>query len=142
VLGALCAAPEWLSRRLHPHPSLVPVRRPGNRWVRLASRAPGVARARRYATAVGARARTQVLRWAEAGVREEQQARGLARLAVEQMFASAMSRVAQSPELKTVIEQQSEGLTTSAMNELRESSARADRMVESVTGRLFGRRPR
>jgi hypothetical protein len=142
VLGALCAAPEWLSHKLHPNPSLVPVRRPGNRWGRLLHRAPGMARARRYAAALGARTRAQLTRWAEVGVREEQVGRELARRATGQIFANAMARVAESPELQQVIEQQSEGLTTSAMNELRESSARADKMVESVAGRLLHRRPR
>ena len=142
VLGALCAAPEWLSHKMHPNPSLVPVRRPGNRWGRLVRRAPGMARARRYAAELGARTRAQLTRWAEVGVREEQVGRDLARRATGQIFASAMARVAESPELQQVIEQQSGGLTTSAMNDLRESSARADKMVESVAGRLLHRRPR
>ena len=142
VLGALCAAPDWLSHKLHPNPSLVPVRRPGNRLGRLVRRAPGMARARRYAAALGARTQAQLARWAEAGVHEEQAGRDLARRATRQIFANVMAQVAESPELQQVIEQQSGGVTTSAMNDLRESSARADKMVESVAGRLLHRRPR
>jgi hypothetical protein len=141
LFGALCTAPDWLSRKLHPNPTLVPVRRPSNRLARLARRMPGVGRAHRYAEAMGARAQAQLGRWAETGAREEQAGRDLARLAVGVMFENAMSRVSQSPELKQVIEEQSQGLTTSAMSELRESSANADRVVESVARRLLGRRP-
>jgi hypothetical protein len=142
VLGALCAAPEWLSHKLHPNPSLVPVRRPGNRLGRLVRRAPGMAWAERHAAELGALTRAQLARWAELGVREEQVGRDLARRATGQIFANAMAKVADSPELQQVIEQQSGGLTASAMNDLRESSARADRMVESVAGRLLHRRSR
>ncbi len=53
LLGALCTAPDWLSRKLHPNPTLVPVRRPSNRLTRLARRMPGVRRAHRYAEAMG-----------------------------------------------------------------------------------------
>jgi hypothetical protein len=141
LLGALCTAPDWLSRKLHPHPTLVPKPRPVGRWTRLMRRAPGVAQAHRYAEAVGARAQAQLGRWAELGAREEQAGRDLARLAVGVMFENAMNRVAQSPELKQVIEEQSGGLTSSAMGELRESSARADQVVESVARRLLRRRP-
>jgi hypothetical protein len=138
LLGALCAAPDWLSRKLHPHPTLVPRARPASQ---LARRTPGIARAHRYVEQLGARARAQLGRWAETGTREEQAGRDLARLAVGVMFEDAMTRIAQSPELKHVIEEQSEGLTSSAMSDLRESSARADQVVESVARRLLRRRP-
>jgi hypothetical protein len=141
LLGALCTAPDWLSHKLHPHPTLVPKARPASRLTRLARRTPGVARAHRYVESLGARARAQMGRWAETGVREERAGRDLARLAMGVLFENAMTRVAESPELKHVIEEQSQGLTSSAMGELRESSARADGLVESVADRLLRRRP-
>jgi hypothetical protein len=143
LIGALCDAPDWLAHKLHPTRGLMPVRRDQGHWARLArlvGRAPGIARATRYAQGLGARGRAQLGRWAALGAREEQAGRDLARRAVGTMFEDAMTRVAGSPELKQVIEEQSQGLTVSAMNELRESSARADRLVESVAGRLLGRR--
>jgi hypothetical protein len=49
--------------------------------------------------------------------------------------------VADSPELKRVIGEQSQGLAATAVNELRERSARADTVAESVLRRLTGRKP-
>jgi hypothetical protein len=143
VIGALCDAPAWLAHQLHPTRGLMPVRREQGRWARLARlarRAPGVAQATRYAEALEARGRAQLARWAELGAHEEQAGREIARLAIGVMFENAMSHVAESPELKQVIEEQSQGLTRSAMNDIRETSARADRLVESVARRLLGRR--
>ena len=49
------------------------------------------------------------------------------------------SAVAESPELKRVIAEQSESLGASAMTDLREGSARADTLAERVTRRFLRR---
>ena len=57
------------------------------------------------------------------------------RLATQEL----VSAVAESPELKRVIAEQSEGLGASAMADLREGSARADTLAERVTRRFLRR---
>ncbi len=78
--------------------------------------------------------------WAEAGRREEHGGRALAREALSGYYELAMARVADSPELKHVIAEQSESLAASAVTTLRDGSARADDAVESVARRLLPRR--
>ena len=41
LLGALACAPDWLSHKLHPHPTLVPKARPANSLMRLMRRSCG-----------------------------------------------------------------------------------------------------
>jgi hypothetical protein len=51
----------------------------------------------------------------------------------------ALARVADSPDLKRVIREQSQGIAVTAVTELRNRSARADRLAERAVRRLLGR---
>ena len=88
--------------------------------------------------------RQRLARWAEVGRREEAQSRALAFDALTVLRENMLARVSESPDLKSVIREQSEGIAVTAMTELRERSARADNLAERTVGRLFrgGRNPR
>jgi hypothetical protein len=93
----------------------------------------------RRANRLRARALTTARRLAEVGRREEQEGRALARAAVADALTDVLDVVADSPQLQTVIREQSAGMGRSALGELRERSARADTLVESVLGHLLPR---
>ena len=143
-IGAAAAAPAWLARGLRrragPPRPLEPRRPTSSRAHRLLARAPGVERARRGYLSLRLRVGAQMASWAEAGRREEHGGRALAREALSGYYELAMARVADSPELKQVIAEQSESLAESAVTTLRDGSARADDAVESVARRLLPRR--
>lgn len=145
LIGAAAAAPTWLARRLArrrrvPAPLIMEPPRPlSGRARRLLARAPGVERARRGLDSLRARASAQIASWAEAGRREEHGGRALAREALAGYQELAMARIADSPELKQVIAEQSQGLAVSAVTGLRDGSARADDTIESVARRLLRR---
>jgi hypothetical protein len=142
VIGALASTPRALAavaaragRRGRPAAALA------GRALRRLSRAPGAGAVARRWRALRGRAGAQLARWGRAGRREEDEGRTLARLVVAALFEGAVARVADSPDLKRVIEEQSQGLAVTAVAELRERSARADSVAEAVT-RRFVRRPR
>ena len=80
----------------------------------------------------------RLARWAELGRREEAASRILAFDALTVLRENMLARISESPELKSVIREQSEGIAVTAMSELRERSARADNLAERTVGRLFG----
>jgi len=143
-IGAAAAAPAWLARSLRRRagpPRVLEPRRPSSsRARRLLARAPGVERAGRGYVALRARVGAQLASWAEAGRREEHGGRSLAREALNGYYELAIARIADSPELKQVIAEQSQSLAESAVTTLRDGSARADAAVESVARRLLPRR--
>jgi hypothetical protein len=141
VVGALSSAMRW-------RPPLTPLEaaarntgRVARRGLRLASKLPGAGVARRRVARARGQVAARLRRWAEEGAREELAGRRLARLATPTFVELAVARFADSPELKLVIEQQSQGLAASSVGELRERSERADRVVERVVRRVL-RRPR
>src|SRR6185369_15001332 len=109
------------------------------RGSRLLDRLPGGRRLRADYAELRARATLQLERWAAVGQIEESAARALARATLDGLFELAAARLADSPALRRVIEEQSQGLTSSAIAELRDRSARADRAVEAIARRLTGR---
>jgi len=143
VIGAAAAAPAWLARRLRRRvaaPGALEPRRPTSSARRLLAGVPGVERARRGYVSMRARVGAQMASWAEAGRREEHGGRALAREALNGYYEIAIARIADSPELKQVIAEQSQSLAESAVTTLRDGSARADAAVESVARRLLPRR--
>ncbi len=84
--------------------------------------------------------RKQLARWVELGRREEAESRILAFDALTVLRENMLARVSESPDVKNVIREQSEGIAVTAMGELRERSARADNLAERTVGRLFGGR--
>jgi hypothetical protein len=107
----------------------------------LARRAPGAAQVGARLDAWRARGEEQVARWAAAGRREATDGRELARGVLTNVRENAFARVSESPDLKRVIREQSEGIAVTAVGELRDRSARADSLAEGAVRRLLGRRP-
>jgi hypothetical protein len=106
---------------------------------RLARHLPGANRSVARWHAWRARRRVALARWAAAGQREEAASRAVAQEALTALRERALARVADSPDLKRVIHEQSEGIAVTAVNELRNRSARADRLAERAVRRLLGR---
>jgi len=79
----------------------------------------------------------RLARWAEVGRREEAESRALASDALTVLRENMLARVSESPDVKNVIREQSEGIAVTAMGQLRERSARADNLAERTVGRLF-----
>jgi hypothetical protein len=141
LFGACLAAPATLSRaaaRLGP--AVRSVGRLARRGRRVIDRLPGRQIAGRRLDAWRARAVLTVHRLAVVGREEEIESRVLAREAVRTIVRNTSGMIADSPELKRVIQEQSQGLAASAVTSLRVRSARADSVVESAARRLFGRR--
>jgi len=142
LLGAIAALPAWARTRLARRQAAArPARGRIARAQTLLSKLPGARRARRRTDALRAHVEAQLLRWAVAGRREELAGRALAAETIRLATHELVSAVAESPELKQVIAEQSESLGASAMVELREGSARADTLAERVA-RQFLRRSR
>jgi hypothetical protein len=95
----------------------------------------GVARAR-------AAAERRIASWAELGAREEEAGRALARAAVQSVVEGVGAAIADSPELRRVVAEQSAGLTQSTLSQIRDRSERADDTVENFARRVLGRRGR
>jgi len=106
---------------------------------RLARRLPGATRSAAHWHAWHTRRRIQLARWVAVGQREEVASRAVAREALLAMREAAFARVADSPDLKRVIREQSEGIAVTAVAELRSRSARADGLAERAVRRLLGR---
>ena len=107
---------------------------------RLARRLPGATRSTAHWEAWRARRRAQLARWAAVGRREEAASRTVTRKALTALREAALARVAESPDLKRVIREQSEGIAVTAVTKLRNLSASADALAERAVSRLVGRR--
>jgi hypothetical protein len=102
------------------------------RWARRSSRA------RRLLE----RAQRRVDAWTELGRREETEARALALSLGEDLVRVALAVIAESPEVRAVVHEQSAGLTESALASLRDRSAQADDRAAALGQRVLGRRAR
>ena len=105
---------------------------------RVVGRLPGIPRAADRLRTWRSQGGKRIARWAELGRREEAASRGLAFDALTVLRENTLARISESPDLKGVIREQSEGIAVTAMSELRERSARADNLAERTVGRLFG----
>src|SRR5450631_1098281 len=97
---------------------------------RLARRLPGATRSAAHWHSWHARRRLQLARWTAVGQREEMASRTVTRQALIAVREAALARVAESPDLKRVIREQSAGIAVTAVTELRNRSARADALAE------------
>jgi hypothetical protein len=140
VVGALSSALRWRPRAAPLHAAARSTALATRHGLRLLGRVPGAGLVRRRYRRLRADAAVQVRQWAEEGAREQLAGRRLARRATPGLIELAVARVADSPELRTVIEEQSEGLATHSVAELRERSHDADRAVERLVRRVFRRR--
>lgn len=111
---------------------------PLGRLRRSVGRLPGMPRATDRLRAWRNQGARRLARWAELGRREEEASRILAFDALTVLRENMLARISDSPDLKRVIREQSEGIAVTAMSELRERSARADNFAERTVGRLFG----
>jgi hypothetical protein len=140
LVGALSAALRWRppSERLEAASrgaALVT-----RRGLRLLSHAPGARLVERHYRELRQGVDEQLRSWAEEGARESLAGRRLARLASPSFFELVVGKLAQSPELRGVIEEQSAGVARSSVEELRDRSEIADRVVERFVRRLLHRR--
>jgi hypothetical protein len=139
IVGALSSAMRW---RPPPAPIAGAAHRAAEaarRGLGLLADVPGARFARRRYTRARERLAARLRVWAEEGAREERAGRRLARRATPALFELAAARFAESPELRLVIEQQSEGIATSSVAELRARAEEADGTVERTWRRVFGR---
>ena len=111
---------------------------PLDRLGKLVGRLPGVPRAVDRLHAWHSQGRKRLASWAELGRREQAESRILAFDALTVLRENMLARVSESPDVKSVIREQSQGIAVTAMGELRERSARADNLAERTVGRFFG----
>ena len=105
---------------------------------KLVGRVPGVPRAMSRLRAWRNHGQRRLAHWAELGRREQADSRILATDALTVLRENMLARVSESPDVKSVIREQSQGIAVTAVGELRERSARADNLAERTVGRLFG----
>jgi hypothetical protein len=142
LVGALSSAPAGLRRAMaRARPLAERTGRVAGRGLRSLARLPGAGRLQTASHEARARARTQLARWAAAGLQEEMASRSLARAVLPELFELGMARLADSPQLQELLQEQSEGLTAAAMNRLRAYSQGADQAAQGMVSRLLGRQP-
>jgi hypothetical protein len=134
VIGAALEAPRWMSRaRERARPVTRGAVRWGVRGWRMVRWLPGADRAGRVWQGWRGRAAA----WAESGWREEIAARALARATGAASVELAMAVIAESPDVRQAIEDQSTGVARSALSDLREGGQRADELAERIARRLM-----
>jgi hypothetical protein len=140
VIGALVDTPprlQAMARRARP------LSRAAGRWAdrtwRLMLRVPIAGRVTRRHLAAS---QQRIAHWGELGRQEEAAARSLAEAAAQAMVEVAVAVVADSPDVRRVIEEQSAGLTRSMLEDIRDRSARADERAQALARHLLRRRRR
>jgi hypothetical protein len=138
LIGGALESPRWVRRGLA---RTRPLSRAAARSVVQGWRAvrwlPGAEQSERWFAA----RRQRAAEWAELGRREEGAARALAQSAGLAFVELALAVVADSPDVRKVIEEQSTGLAQSALEDTRDRSQRADALAERVARRLLRRPP-
>ncbi len=142
LIGAMAVGPEWVNERMNQlvrrgGGALVSGVRRVSRPLRFAARFLPTDELRRWSNDVRARVGATALNLAEIGRREERIARTLAHAAAVGGVTSILDRVANSPQVQSVIRDQSAGMGRSAVSDLRAQSARADALAESVVAHLL-----
>ena len=145
LIGALALGPAWMNQLMRRSrgtlsDSLSRPAKLASRGLHVVARVVPTERLARRADQLRTDALTMARRLADVGRREEQQGRSLARATRGFGLTRIFDRVADSPQLRSVIREQSAGMGRSALVDLREGSARADELAESVMGRLLPRR--
>jgi hypothetical protein len=142
LIGSLTVSSDWVNRRTNQLVRRGRAALSGGvkhvlRPLRFAARLPPNDGIRRWSSDVRARAAGLALNLGEVGRREERIARALARAVATRVMTSAVDRIANSPQLQSVIREQSAGMGRSALSDLRAQSARADAIAESLVGHLL-----
>ncbi len=86
------------------------------------------------------RGKAEIARWIELGRAEEPRSQALAQVALDDTLDIALGIMAENPEVRDLVMQQSSGLAGEVVDEMRERAVSADTLVEAVIHRLF-RRP-
>jgi hypothetical protein len=141
LIGALAVGPAWVNQQMNQlarrgRGALAGVQR-ASRPLRFAARFLPTGELRRWSNEMRARAVAIALGLAEVGRREERISRTLAHAASEAGLTSVVDRIANSPQVRSLIREQSAGMGRSALNDLRARSARADTLAESVLGHVL-----
>ena len=83
-----------------------------------------------------------VARWTDVGRREHARGRMIAKRALSELSSSGISSFADSPEVREMVKSQSTGIAMEALDTVRQQTEVADRFVEQIARKLFGRKPR
>jgi len=139
AVGGVSRAPALVRARLrHLAASARRGAAPLDRAGTLVGRLPGMPRAMNRLRAWRNHAQGRLARWAELGRREQAHSRLLALDALTVLRENMLVRVSESPDVRSAIREQSQGIAVTAVSELRERSARADDRAERTVDRLFG----
>ncbi len=141
LIGALAVGPAWVNQQLNQlarrgRGALAGVER-ASRPLRFAARFLPTDELRRWSNGLRSRGIAIALGLAEVGRREEQVARRLAHAASEAGLTSVIDRISNSPQVRSLIREQSAGMGRLALDDLRAQSARADGFAESLVGHLL-----
>jgi hypothetical protein len=142
LIGALAVGPAWVNQQMtqlarRGRGALAGGVRRASGPLRFAARFLPTEEIRRWSNLVQSRAAAIALGLAEVGRREETSARGLANAAVTSGVASIFDRIAGSPQLRSLVREQSAGMGRLALDDLRAQSARADGFAQSLVGHLL-----
>lgn len=88
------------------------------------------------------RGQAEIVRWIERGQREEPISRDLARMALEDITAEIIGQLADNQEVQELVQQQSVGLATEVVEQVRERTFTADTLVERIARAVTRRAPR
>jgi len=139
AIGSLAAIPGAVTElRSLVHARTLRLRRLARRYVRLRSDLPSIPRGLARLELWQARAVEQLDRLAESGQHEQAAGRTLAAGVVKRLIEGGAHEVAESPDLKRVIQEQSQGIAGAALTEIRNRSAQADDAAESLARRILG----
>ena len=108
---------------------LVTRTRPGQRW-------------HARAEALRGRLEREVDRWEVIGRVEEREGRAMAEVGLDAVLDGVFERLAEDPELRELIAEQSAGLSKDLLDEARDLTESADNRLESAVRRVFGRAPK
>jgi hypothetical protein len=143
TIGAIFDAQERLER------GLIQFGRAGNAVNRLATRAskplrwiPGVKPLGRSIDRLAARGEQEVARWIKLGRQEEQESKEFAERVIIDTLGEYFQYLADHPAVEELVEEQSTGLATEVVEEVRERAVSLDTFLEGFARAMLRRTPR
>lgn len=91
---------------------------------------------------IGRRIQADSERLERIGETEASPSRALASVAIADIYQKVLDLLAQSPEIRGLISQQSAGVTTEVIREVRERTVSADSLADNLTRRIFRKTPK
>ena len=139
AIGSLIAIPGAITElRSLVRARTLRLRRLARRYVGLRGDLPSIPRGLARLELWQARAAEQLDRLADSGQHEQAAGRTLAAGVVRRLIEGGAHEVAESADVKRVIQEQSQGIAGAALAEIRERSAKADDAAENLTRRILG----